>query len=166
VPSSCDKPESGLLPVLRALRKRGDEAQLTQLITAIAEQDPAFAAGLARTLVALSGRNDVPRVPGRLGCRAEQSLTNAHGSSAGGGDLLFEDADGAFSLLVELKLQSGYGIRQLERYLSSLQTLAGDSSWLIAVTTHMPHYGERQPAGTGNGLGRFGGATRTISSSD
>lgn len=148
-----DETASELFPLLRVLRRRGNEVQLTQVIRAVATQDPAFAAGFVRAIIALSRRDDAPAVPAALGCRAEQSLTDVEGSSTGRGDLLFEDEDGSFSLLVELKLRSGYGVRQLERYLRSLDALAGETAWLIAVTTHLPHHGERAAAGNPQWLG-------------
>ena len=55
-------------------------------------------------------------MPERLACRSERVLADP----AGRVHLVFTDADGPFTLLVELKLHSGYGHRQLERYLSSL----------------------------------------------
>jgi hypothetical protein len=43
--------DNGLVPLLAALRTRGDEAQLTQVIADVARADPAWARDLANVLV-------------------------------------------------------------------------------------------------------------------
>jgi hypothetical protein len=132
-----------LAPLLRALRRPRDEAQLTQVIAAVAATDPAFAGRLAKVLVGAAPRScAVAHVPDQLTCRPERRLADETGSGVGRVDLVFTDPHGPFTLLAELKLHSGYGRRQLERYLSSLTTVPGDQQWLVAVTKSTPHVGE------------------------
>ena len=57
-------------------------------------------------------------------------------------DLRFESPADEFTLFAELKLHSGYGDRQLERYLDALDELPEGNSGLVAVTSHYPRYGE------------------------
>jgi hypothetical protein len=67
-------------------------------------------------------------------------------------DLRFDGAD--FALFVEHKLHSGYGERQVERYLDALGALPPERAraGLIAVTRDIPGYGE-PPATTPGWLG-------------
>lgn len=145
---------SELLPLFWALRKRGDEAQLTQLIAAVARSDADFATQLARLILEASGNAGIAaEMPDRLECRAEQRLYDQEGEDLGRVDLLFADAAGTFTLLAELKLHSGYGHRQLDRYAASLSGLTPGARWLVAITKIAPHSGEDSVAADPRWLG-------------
>lgn len=145
------------MPLLRVLRRAGDEVQWTQLIAAIAGEDDRFAAKLARVLVdaakARGMSSDVPRVPDRLQCRREVSLQDSAGNDVGRIDLLFEDAARSFCLLVELKLASEYHHGQLPNYMDALDALPATEKGLVAVTPATPHTGEEGLAGRTGWLG-------------
>ena len=139
----CEAGRRTLDPILRVLRRPGDEAQVTQLIAAFASDDPAFAGSLAKVIVAAVPYKDrLGPVPDRLTCTPESNLFDAAATDLGYVDLRFEDEAAEFTLLVELKLNSGYGWRQLERYRVALQDLPEGRSALLAVTSHFPRYGE------------------------
>ena len=139
---------------VQGLRLRRNEAQLTQFIAGVARTDETFAAELARLLVenAPERNNFSPAagtgfsVPARLQCRAEERVWDTDAISQGFVDLLFTTPDGHFTLLVELKLHSGYGRDQVTRYLSGLevyQRRARDGrAGLLSVTRNPPVYGE------------------------
>lgn len=133
--------------LLWGLRRRADEAQLTQAIAAIARVDRRFGArfvellldvaeagALAKNVLAFRGGG----LPGELDCRAEESL-----GEEGRVDLRFDGSD--LTLFVENKLYSGYGPEQVERYLRAVRRVprAGRSA-LLAVTRAVPTYGEPQ----------------------
>jgi hypothetical protein len=145
-PQTHDNSVAGLSALLESLRRPGDEAQLTQVIKVVAERDPAFAAGFAKTVVSgvprASARKTLGSVPDRLQCTAEVHLDNLAGEDKGFVDLKFEDADAGFLLLVELKLYSGYGFEQLQRYLDGLKAQTSPRSALAAITRDVPRYGE------------------------
>jgi hypothetical protein len=134
---------------LQALRRRGDEAQLTQILARFAAGDPRFAAELVRTWLAVAPRTTavsaLGAVPDELACEAEHHAFDDRGTDRGFVDLRFSDENEAFVLFVELKLHSGYGERQLERYGAALQALKGKSA-LLALTTWLPQYGEEAVA--------------------
>ena len=73
-------------------------------------------------------------------------------------NLIFRDDDRELCLLVELKLGSAYGDRQLERYLDALDALPARRKALIAVTATSPLAGEDEVASDDHWLGslRFG----------
>src|SRR3954454_21554396 len=110
--------ERGVARILETLRRVGDEAQWTQVIAAVASEDDAFAGAVARALVnAAPDKAAVAAlgpVPARLTCRAERTAHDAQGQDRGRVDLCFAGHD--FVLLGELKLHSGYGYLQLDRY--------------------------------------------------
>ncbi len=68
-------------------------------------------------------------------------------------DLRFDEPSGHFSLLAELKLFSGYGESQLERYLEGLDSLAVERSGLLAVTRDLPQEGENEVSDDARWLG-------------
>jgi hypothetical protein len=144
-----------LLQVLATLRRAGDEAQWTQLIAASAAHDDAFAATLAEALIDAAPRADrvaaIKPVPARLNCRAERVVHDASDVGQGRVDLIFTGHD--FALICELKLHSGYGDRQLERYLTALDALPERRKALIAATTLHPQHGEEAVAGRPEWLG-------------
>lgn len=139
-------PEDGLLAVLRTLRRARDEAQFTQVIAAVAAQDPVFASSLANVLVTAApnehSRAALGPIPGELECVPEVRLRDVNGTDVGQVDLMFRDENQRFCLLAELKLHSTYGIEQLPRYLDGLEAHHAEHKALVAVTTATPQAGE------------------------
>ena len=129
---------SGPAPLLRGLRKRGDESQLTQVIGRMAATSTLFACGYAEALMIAARRvfperaASVAPVPSDLNCAPEYSL----GRDEGRVDLRLH-APG-FTLLVEHKLHSDFGPRQLERYRRAVDRLPPGRHGLIAVTRNAP----------------------------
>jgi hypothetical protein len=131
--------------LLWGLRRRADEAQLTQAIAAVARVDRRFGARFVELVLdaAEAGslgasvrafRADGP--PQELDCRAEESL-----GEEGRVDLRFDGP--GITLFVENKLYSGYGHEQVVRYLRAVRRLPrGTHSALVAVTRAVPTYGE------------------------
>jgi hypothetical protein len=135
--------------VLAALRRRGDEAQLTQIIGAFAAADEEFAASLVRALLAHADLIRTTRlgdVPSRLACKPEVHLVDSVGHDQGFVDLRFSDTAGGFTLLVELKIHAAYGYRQLDRYMIGLDALPSAHAGLLAITRDLPTGGEDQVA--------------------
>jgi len=131
--------ESDLRAVLKGLRRAGDEAQLTRTLAAFAREEQ-FAAKMAAALLSSGGHRRVGHlgtVPQQVLCREEVTLTEKGRNRP---DLIFENAREGFYLLVELKLHSGYGERQLERYVEALEGRPHGA--VLAVTTTPPRYGE------------------------
>jgi hypothetical protein len=118
---------------------------MTQIIAGFASSDSSFAAGLARCFVDAAPRRGaveaLGRIPAELKCEAEHHAVDDTGIDRGFVDLRFVNEAEDFTLLVELKLHSGYGHEQLERYRSALEPLSGRAA-LVAVTTWLPSYGE------------------------
>jgi hypothetical protein len=135
----------GLRSVLATVRKPRDEAQWTQLIASVCERDGAFAGRFVGALLECSPRTEAARQlgepPDALRCRAEVSLDSS-ARSLGRVDLVFDDYEDDFVLLVELKLGSQYGDRQLERYAKALDGIRGRRKALLAITATTPLYGE------------------------
>lgn len=135
--------------ILRVLRSGRDEAQLTQVIAAVASDDDEVAGELARLLVRATPeengkqREALGPVPSTLRCRPEATLRSSAGQRHGRVDLRFDDETREFTLLAELKLHSGYGEEQIQRYQSALNELpTGRRSGLLAVTRNVPGAGE------------------------
>lgn len=142
--------------ILRALRKTGDEAQLTRVLAAVAE-DEDVAGALARIFVEATPngtqRAALGVLPPVLRCQPEATLKSTVGSDHGRVDLRFDDDAREFTLLVELKLHSVYGHDQVKRYGEALDDLPRDRrSALLAVTRDVPSVGE-PPASTERWLG-------------
>jgi hypothetical protein len=135
-----------LSPILRALRRRSDEAQLTQALAAFAGTDPAFASQFLRVVLAEAPQRDrvlaLGEIPVDIRCVAEHRLHDAGGANKGFVDLRFDEEDDEFTVLVELKLFSGYGHDQLARYLDALAALPAKRAGLVAVTRNPPLHGE------------------------
>jgi hypothetical protein len=145
--------------IFRVLRRPRDEAQLTQLLAAVAGADDDVGGALARAFVSAtseahaSEREALGNIPERLRCRPEAALRSPSGDHHGRVDLRFDDEAREFTLLAELKLHSGYGDRQVERYQDALADLpTGRRAALIAVTRNVPGAGE-PPPGTPQWLG-------------
>jgi hypothetical protein len=140
-------PPSPAHALVWGLRRRADEAQLTQAVAAIARVDPRFGATFVDILLAAAATGALAEnvrafraegLPDTLDCRAEASL-----GEEGRVDLRFDGRD--LTLFVEVKLYSGYGHEQVRRYLHAVRRLPrGTRSALIAVTRAVPTYGEPQ----------------------
>jgi hypothetical protein len=141
--------------VLSAMRGPGSEVQLTQALAAFASSDPAFAAALAEcfaTGASPKKRAMLGQFPAELRCDAELVL-------AGGRrvDLRFEDVTRRFGLLVELKIDAGYGHQQLRDYMSAADEFGYERVGLVAVTKSPPWYGEDAVSRTRGGSDPCGG---------
>lgn len=126
-PKSALEPPAnpGLIPLLKVLRKPGDEVQLTTSIAAIASTDSRFAAGLLRALLEEAPRQAAAvrllRVlPEELRCEAERPLPEMIDGRRGRIDLEFTGEDG-FHVLVEAKIYALYAPGQLQGYLDASQ---------------------------------------------
>ncbi len=142
------------LALLRGLRRRGDEVQLSRVVAEVARSDCRFASEFASVVLAAARRDGntehVDRmqmlpVPEELRCTRESGLYDLDESRGlGRVDLRFK-ADG-FTLFVENKLGSGYGETQVDRYLRALRLLPSHvpRRGLVALTRDVPGYGERE----------------------
>ena len=142
VPSSDTE---ALKRILSASRRPGDEAQWTRIIAAVAAAEAGFAPQVARLLAAAAPyqpANTVLLVPAELTCTCEQGVSSLDGTGLGRVDLVFKNAAKSFYLLVENKLASGYGDRQLERYRDAVEANAAAHKGLVAITTATPLKGE------------------------
>jgi len=74
-------------------------------------------------------------VPDSLTCRAEETL------DTGRADLSFAEPGGRRRALIEIKLHSGYGTNQIDRYLTALGTDATENA-LAAITRTVPTSGD------------------------
>jgi hypothetical protein len=136
--------------ILRGLRHRANEWQVTQTLAALAESDPTFARAFVRLVLRVAGENSrheanvrlMGEPPEDLTCRAEESIYDQYDLGLGRIDLRFDGVD--FTLFVENKLHSGFGYEQLERYQAALENLPEDRTHagLIAITRDVPGYGE------------------------
>lgn len=135
-----------LRPVLHALRRKGDEAQVTQVLAAFADADRKFAARLLTVILDHAPEKErvhaLGPIPTELICVAENRLQDAGGGEKGYVDLRFDSHAGDLVILVELKLFSGYGHDQLQRYLDGLAALPSKRGALLAVTRDPPRNGE------------------------
>lgn len=145
-----DKAERGAVEsLMRAMRRPGDEAQLTQIIHSVGGSDERCAGAMASCLVAAAPRKDaVARLgPVPAGLQLEAEVTLAGATPLGRVDLEFRDDASDFLLYVELKLGSEYGHDQINRYLRALEHSRSESRRaLMAVTTHTPQVGEEDAA--------------------
>lgn len=147
---SGDLAESPAHAMVHGMRLRRDEAQLTQVVAAIARSDFGFARAFAEALLAqaqLDGKGNqaafdaLGDLPAEVRCAAEITMYDEMGGSLGRVDLLFEDAAREpFTLVVENKLHSGFGPAQLERYQSALRLVRGGGG-LVALTRDVPTAG-------------------------
>lgn len=113
----------------------------------MAADDPVFAFQLARLLLSTvpetAQKMALGDVPIGVQCRAEETLYAVAGKSYGRVDLRFEDPNGEFTLLAELKLHAAYGHDQAKRYIDALNDMPiGGRRGLIAVTRNVPGAGE------------------------
>ena len=133
------------LVLLRALRKSGDEVQLTQTVGRLAQADQDFARALLRALVrgAPAGDRVADRLTtdGPVECAIERRLYVGH-ESMGRIDLVLTHP--GLELYVEVKLHSDYRPNQLRDYLQALDP--GEGEFLISVTRNISRF--REPAGS------------------
>lgn len=159
MPPSHVREEGAVAELVAAMRRTGDEAQWTQMIAATARaadgtMSPAetFATRLAQILLAAAPNHGAALAlgppPADLRLRAER-LYGRHGIV----DLVFSDPLGQWVLLAELKLHSGYGDRQISRYLAALDTIPAPAKALVAVTKFHPVTGEEEAEGDPRWLG-------------
>ena len=139
---------SAVSDVLATMRRPRGEAQSPNS-AAFARSDKRFAAGLVRCFVAAAPKPEaavlLDEIPDALKCEAEHQAIDDRGADRGYVDLRFFDETEGFTVLVELKLHSGYGNQQLERYRATLDSLGGNAA-LMAMTTWLPSYGEEEVA--------------------
>lgn len=143
---------------MRGLRIRNHEAQLTQVVAAVADSDPLFASAFVKLLLQVAAsdarhRRNVEAMgtpPDELGCRAEESVYDEYDFGLGRVDLRFDGGDD-FTLFVENKLHSGFGRDQLNRYQAALKTLPEERvrSGLLAITRDVPSQGELDAGAVG-----------------
>lgn len=123
--------------MLRGLRRPRDEAQLTRALAGVFAADQSLAGqfvGIVLDASPFAARKGIPAPPDRLACRAEEI------ASEGRADLTFRDAAGHWHVIVELKVDAGYGPRQLERYLRAFGGARHEA--LAAVTRNVPTRGD------------------------
>jgi hypothetical protein len=135
--------------ILRGLRERGSETELTRVLAATLGADPAFAAAFVRTVLERSKRSRDSRweqLPQKFECRGEVVLPE------GTVDLQFSDAGSGWRVLVELKIDAGYGSDQIERYLRDLDP-SDERQILVSITRDVPKYGDPPLDGRRNWAG-------------
>lgn len=135
--------------ILRGLREPRLEPELTRVLAATLGADPGFAAAFARTVLAHSKRPSDPRwkqLPQEFECRGEVLLP------AGIVDLELSDAASGWRVLVELKIDAGYGSEQIERYLGELDP-SDERQILVSITRDVPKYGDPPLDGRRNWAG-------------
>jgi hypothetical protein len=123
--------------LIRGLRNRGSETELTRALAAVFSEEPSMAAAFVRHVISKAphgDRIDLSRLPLELECDAERAVAE------GVADLSFRDAARRWQVIVELKIYAGYGHHQIERYLRSLPD--PPHAALIAVTRDVPTYGD------------------------
>jgi len=118
----------GTTALVGALRRPGDEVQLTQALSAVFRAEPRAAAAFVRLLLPA----DREGVPDQLACRHEERFED------GRIDLRFNGDE--IDVIVEIKIHAGYGRDQLERYLRALKPVR--IARLVAITRDVPGYGE------------------------
>jgi RecB family endonuclease NucS len=142
------------LDVLRAMRHKRNETQLTRAITALGKHDQRLAAQMARAIVATAAEHGNRASADLLG-RIPESLTIINEPSLGpvrigrrkasGGRLDWQMATDEFSLVVEVKIGAAVAMRQLERYLASFSSseVVGGLVLLTPATAEIPVKVER-----------------------
>ena len=121
-------------PVIRGLRLKGNEPQLTAALAAVFQAEPCAASVFVRDALALTSRGAsmAPAVPEELACTTEERFAQ------GRVDLRFRAGD--WDVIVELKIAAGYGHLQIERYLGALAPTTRHA-YLVAVTRDLPAHG-------------------------
>lgn len=138
--------------LLNALRRPGDEVQLTQAIGELAKADAHFAEGLLHLLIdrAPNGQAAAARLmPGApVRCELERPMRAPDQTSRGRIELKL--TQGPVTLFVEVKLHSDYSEAQLDGYLQAIAPAEGE--FLMAVTRNISRYTE-PPVGQPGWLG-------------
>jgi hypothetical protein len=137
------------------LRLAGHEAQLTQVIAAVGSSDPRFACAFVELVLAAASKyaghpasvRELGAVPQELDCAAEHSVYDHKDRRLGRVDLRFDGED--FTLLIENKLHSRFGERQLARYQQALELLPAGRAGLVAITRDVPSHAELSVRGRG-----------------
>jgi hypothetical protein len=122
--------------IIRGLRRPRYEPQLTQALAALFTAEPAAASAFVRMLLGnpeLPRPVDVSALPAELACTPEEKVV------AGRVDLRFRADD--WDVIVEVKIDAGYGLDQLDRYLGALGT-SEKNAYIVAVTRTVQRYGE------------------------
>jgi len=143
--------QEALSPVMRALRFAGEEVQLGLVLASIC-QDPKVATAFADAVVARSrfgnprARRQAKRAHADVYCLGEQYLqariTRSHSRArwkdVGRVDLSFSSLARDWALTVELKLNSDFGPKQLERYGDAglVAAIVRDASTVERLTSH------------------------------
>ena len=154
--TSSNSDSADVANVINTLRRKGDEAQVTQIIAAFCAADRRFASQLAEVFIeaapSTTGRKHLGPLPSELTCVAEHQVFD-ESQDLGRVDLAFFSDEDDFQLFVELKIHSGYGHQQLERYAAALAAFPKDRQALLAITRGFPTYGETQVASSETWLG-------------
>jgi hypothetical protein len=138
--------------LLRALRTRHGEVQLTQVIGAMAAVDSKFATGFVQAVLNQAADDckgheaaqaALGAVPKRVVGRIEKNLVASDGRDHGRADLIFTDKDreSRFTLLVENKLYADFHDTQLSTYRDWIID-RGENAAFVAVTRDLPTRGE------------------------
>ncbi|HWQ23382.1 MAG TPA: hypothetical protein VNK94_04685 [Gaiellaceae bacterium] len=118
--------------IIRGLRRRGDEPQLTRALASVFQCDPSMAGQFMNVVLPAVDRDRALVAPTEMDCSTEEVVKD------GRLDLRFR-ADG-WDVIVELKIYAGYGRNWLDRYLSVLEGV--DHAYVAAITRSVPRYGE------------------------
>lgn len=135
--------------ILKGLRDPGSETELTRVLAAAFNADPALAAGFVRAALRRSKRPDDPRwdqLPDEFECRSEVQIAE------GRVDLEFKSLESGWRVLVELKIDAGYGFEQIERYIRCLDP-GDERQVLLSITRDSPKYGDPPLDGRPNWTG-------------
>lgn len=140
---------------MRGLRLARHEAQLTQVIAAVAATDRHFASCFVQLLLQTAERHGrqgssvraLGEIPDELDCVGEHTLYDRNDRTVGRVDLRFDGED--FTLLVENKLHSHFGEDQLLRYETALALLPAGRAGLVAITRNVPSHSELDVRGPG-----------------
>lgn len=135
--------------ILQGLRESKSETELTRVLAAVFRADPSLAAQFVKIVLGRSKRHFDSRwegLPARFDCRSEVQLPE------GRVDLEFKDMTSGWRVLVELKIEAGYGFDQIERYLRCLDP-DDKQLVLVSITRDVPKYGDPSIEGRPNWAG-------------
>jgi hypothetical protein len=118
--------------LIRGLREGGSETELTRAFAAVLDAEPEMAAEFLQLILRRAPHGDAIHdvLPSRFSCVAEEKVEQ------GRADLTFRDRASGWHVIVEIKIYAGYGDRQIERYLASLDEPRG---FVVAVTRNVPY---------------------------
>jgi hypothetical protein len=121
--------------VIRGLRLKRSETQLTQLIAAVLRAEAGLAAQFVRLVIGASPGHDFAcgvSIPNDLDCTAEVTR------KANRFDLMFESPSEPCVVVVELKIHAPFGQNQIANYRDVLGTAAAQKAMLVAITRDTP----------------------------